>query len=83
LQALLNAQTLAFNSQCIGKTMPVLLDRAGKKTGQLVGRSPYMQAVVVEAPEQLLNRIVDVTISSAGPNSLMGALNLDDRKACA
>ena len=83
LQALLNAQTLAFNSQSIGKTMPVLLDRAGKKTGQLVGRSPYMQAVVVEAPEQLLNRIVDVTITSAGPNSLMGELNLDDRKACA
>ena len=83
LQALLNAQTLAFNSQCIGKTMPVLLDRAGKKTGQLVGRSPYMQAVVVEAPEQLLNRIVDVTITSAGPNSLMAELNLDDRKACA
>jgi len=83
LQALLNAQTLAFNKQSVGKTMPVLLDRAGKKPGQLVGRSPYMQAVVVEAPEQLLNRIVDVTIISAGPNSLMGELNLDDRKACA
>mgnify|MGYP000029225997 FL=1 len=83
LQALLNTQTLAFNAQCVGKTMPVLLDRAGKKPGQLVGRSPYMQAVVVEAPEQLLNRIVDVTITSARPNSLMGELNLDDRKACA
>ncbi|HEY9078684.1 tRNA (N6-isopentenyl adenosine(37)-C2)-methylthiotransferase MiaB [Magnetovibrio sp.] len=83
LQALLNAQTLAFNKQCVGKTMAVLLDRAGKKPGQLVGRSPYMQAVVVDAPEQLLNRIVDVTITSAGPNSLMGALNVDNRKACA
>ena len=83
LQALLNTQTLAFNTQSIGKTMPVLLDRAGKKPGQLVGRSPYMQAVVVDATEQLLNSIVDVTITSAGPNSLMGDLNLDSRKACA
>jgi len=87
LQALLNTQTLAFNTECVGKSMPVLLDRMGKKPGQLVGRSPYMQAVVVEppggAPEQLLNRIVDVTMTSAGPNSLMGELNLDSRKACA
>ena len=83
LQALLNTQTLAFNTECVGKATPVLLDRAGKKPGQLVGRSPYMQAVVVDAPEQLLNRIVDVTITSAGPNSLMGELNLDSRKACA
>ena len=83
LQALLNAQTLDFNKTCVGKTMPVLLDRAGKKPGQLVGRSPYMQAVVVEAGEELMNRIVDVTIDSAGPNSLLGTLSQDDRKACA
>ena len=83
LQALLNKQTLAFNMRMVGETLPVLLDRVGKKPGQLVGRSPYMQAVVVDAPQALMNRIVDVTIVSASPNSLMGALNTDDRKACA
>jgi len=87
LQALLNAQTLDFNKTLIGKTLPVLLDRSGKKPGQLVGRSPYMQAVVVDAsdwePEELMNRIVDVTIVSASPNSLMGTLDLKNQKACA
>jgi len=87
LQALLNAQTLDFNVGCVGKTMPVLLDRVGKKPGQLVGRSPYMQAVVVSAndgsSEQLMNSIVDVTIEQGGPNSLLGRLGSDNQKACA
>jgi len=83
LQAVLNAQTLAFNAACVGKTLPVLLDRTGKKPGQLIGRSPYMQAVVVNTSEPLLNRIVDVTITSAGPNSLLGTLDTDNQKACA
>ncbi|OEJ64321.1 tRNA (N6-isopentenyl adenosine(37)-C2)-methylthiotransferase MiaB [Magnetovibrio blakemorei] len=83
LQAVLNAQTLAFNAACVGKTLPVLLDRTGKKPGQLIGRSPYMQAVVVNTSEPLMNRIVDVTITSAGPNSLLGTLEKDNQKACA
>ncbi|MBL4614928.1 MAG: tRNA (N6-isopentenyl adenosine(37)-C2)-methylthiotransferase MiaB [Magnetovibrio sp.] len=83
LQALLNTQTQNFNNQMIGKTVPVLLDRTGKMAGQLIGRSPYMQAVVVDAPQNLMNCIVDVTIDAASPNSLMGTLNLDSRKACA
>jgi tRNA-2-methylthio-N6-dimethylallyladenosine synthase len=83
LQAVLNAQTLAFNAACVGKTLPVLLDRTGKKPGQLIGRSPYMQAVVVNTSAPLMNRIVDVTITSAGPNSLLGTLDMDNQKVCA
>jgi len=92
LQAVLNRQTLAFNTQMVGQTSAVLLDRSGKKPGQLVGRSPYMQAVVVDVAgalaERLLNTIVDVTIVSAGPNSLMGRLigvasDAPDVKVCA
>lgn len=83
LQALLNAQTLDFNKACVGRRMPVLLDRTGRKPGQLAGRSPYMQAVVVDAPEELLNRTVDVTIISGGPNSLLGTPDPNNQKACA
>ncbi len=83
LQALLNAQTLNFNKACVGRRMPVLLDRTGKKPGQLAGRSPYMQAVVVDASEELLNRTVDVTIISGGPNSLLGTADPKNQKACA
>ncbi|MBL4692174.1 MAG: tRNA (N6-isopentenyl adenosine(37)-C2)-methylthiotransferase MiaB [Magnetovibrio sp.] len=74
LQALLNANTLAFNKQAVGQTYPVLLDRTGKTPGMLVGRSPYMQAVVVKAEDHLLNTLQNVLITEAGPNSLNGEL---------
>ena len=54
--------------------MPVLLERPGRKPGQLIGRSPYMQAVHVAASAGLMGRIVPVRIVAAGPNSLSGRL---------
>ena len=84
LQALLNQQTLAFNKATVGRTLPVLFDRTGKLPGQLVGRSPYMQAVVVnDASNALMSQIIDVTIEQGGPNSLMGRCESDNTKACA
>ncbi|MEG3617050.1 tRNA (N6-isopentenyl adenosine(37)-C2)-methylthiotransferase MiaB [Magnetovibrio sp. PR-2] len=84
LQARLTEQTLAFNTASVGKTLPVLFDRAGKLAGQLVGRSPYMQAVVVnDAPNTLIDQIFDVTIEQGSPNSLMGRIQPDNTKACA
>ena len=74
LQALLNAQQLAFNEECIGKRMDVLFDRVGARAGQLVGRSPYMQAVHIDAGEELLGQILTVDIEKAKPNSLSGRL---------
>ncbi|MEQ8229123.1 MAG: tRNA (N6-isopentenyl adenosine(37)-C2)-methylthiotransferase MiaB [Rhodospirillales bacterium] len=75
LQDLLNAQQRAFNESCVGRSLPVLLDRPGRHDGQLAGRSPYMQAVHVDLPdgaagEDWLGRIVDLTVVSAGGNSL-------------
>ncbi|WP_206607767.1 tRNA (N6-isopentenyl adenosine(37)-C2)-methylthiotransferase MiaB [Ferruginivarius sediminum] len=72
LQQLLGEQQLAFNHRTVGRRLPVLLDRHGKKPGQLIGRSPYMQSVHVDAPARLLGRIVDVDITEALPNSLHG-----------
>ena len=54
--------------------MPVLLDRAGRKPGQMVGRSPWMQAVHVTAPPERLGRIADIAIERATANSLAGHL---------
>ena len=73
LQDLLNAQQRAFNESCVGRTMPVLLDRPGRHDGQMAGRSPYMQAVHVDLPGDAadwLGRIVDLTVTTAGGNSL-------------
>ncbi|MCH8236949.1 MAG: tRNA (N6-isopentenyl adenosine(37)-C2)-methylthiotransferase MiaB [Proteobacteria bacterium] len=72
LQALLNAQKRAFNSDCVGRVMPVLLDRRGRQPGQLVGRSPYMQAVHMDAPDDRLGTIQPIRITAAHANSLTG-----------
>ena len=74
LQALINEQQAAFNADMAGRTLPVLLERDGRHAGQLVGRSPYMQAVHLDAPVTLRNRIVDVTIIEGRANSLSGRL---------
>ena len=74
LQELLEAQRLAFNRNSVGRVMPVLLDERGRRPGQLVGRSPWMQAVHLAAPDHLLGDIVEVKIARGGANSLSGRL---------
>ncbi|MFP3921176.1 MAG: tRNA (N6-isopentenyl adenosine(37)-C2)-methylthiotransferase MiaB [Dichotomicrobium sp.] len=75
LQALLNDQQRAFNEATVGKTLPVLLESDGRKPGQLLGRSPYLQAVHTEAPKEAIGQIKDVYIAEAGANSLRGVIN--------
>jgi tRNA-2-methylthio-N6-dimethylallyladenosine synthase len=72
LQGLLDRHQTSFNLRCVGRTLPVLFDRRGRKASQLVGRSPYLQAVHAEADSLALGRILPVEIRSAGPNSLAG-----------
>jgi len=48
LQALLNAQQLAFNQTCEGRSFEVLVERKGQDGDVWVGRSPYMQSVYVD-----------------------------------
>jgi tRNA-2-methylthio-N6-dimethylallyladenosine synthase len=79
LQGALNQQQTSFNSRCVGRTLPVLFDRTGRKPGQLIGRSPYLQAVHAEAESSALGCILPVEIRSAGPNSLAGVLAQEHR----
>ena len=74
LQELMARHQTAFNSGCVGKVMPVLFERQGRRAGQLIGRSPYLQAVHAPANFDVLGHIVEVAIESAGPNSLSGVL---------
>ena len=74
LQALLAEQQAAFGRAQIGRTLPVLIEKPGRRTGQLVGRSPYLQAVHLDAPAERTGSIVEVAITGAGPNSLAGQL---------
>lgn len=70
LQALLNEQQLAFNESCIGRSVDILLEKKGRKEGQLIGRSPWLQSIVVDDGLGNPGDMVQVKITGAAPNSL-------------
>jgi tRNA-2-methylthio-N6-dimethylallyladenosine synthase len=74
LQAAITHHQRIFNNGFAGRTIDVLLEKPGKLPGQLVGRSPYLQAVQVMAPSKLIGSIQRVTVTEVGSNSLFGAL---------
>jgi tRNA-2-methylthio-N6-dimethylallyladenosine synthase len=74
LQHAIDHQQAAFNRRCVGRTFDVLFERPGRHPGQIVGRSPYLQPVQVEAPRSLIGEIASVTITEVSSNSLFGAL---------
>jgi tRNA-2-methylthio-N6-dimethylallyladenosine synthase len=72
LQAVLDAQAHCFNAGMLGRTVPVLLERAGRHPGQLVGRSPWLQPVHVPGAGHQPGEIVEVTIEGVLPHGLTG-----------
>jgi tRNA-2-methylthio-N6-dimethylallyladenosine synthase len=70
LNALLDEQQVAFNAATAGRTLPVLIEREGRKPGQVVGRSPYLQPVWAMGSSDLIGQIVSVRIDSAARGSL-------------
>jgi tRNA-2-methylthio-N6-dimethylallyladenosine synthase len=72
LQALLGRQQFAFNRATVGRRVEVLLERPGRRPGQRVGKSPWLQSVHLET-DAAIGDVVEVEIVSAGPNSLAGA----------
>ena len=74
LQALLAEESTRFNAGCIGKIFPVLFEKPGRRAGQLIGRSPYLQSVYADVSASAIGLILPVQISGAGPNSLAGVV---------
>jgi tRNA-2-methylthio-N6-dimethylallyladenosine synthase len=74
LQDLLNEHQAAFNAAQTGRTLPVLFERVGRRPGQVVGRSPYLQPVHIEGPESLIGTIAPVLITQATRGSLTGRI---------
>jgi tRNA-2-methylthio-N6-dimethylallyladenosine synthase len=74
LQALITRQQRAFNRSFAGKRLEVLLEKPGRLTGQLTGKSPYLQAVQVMAPASLIAAVVPVIVTEIGSNSLFGEM---------
>jgi tRNA-2-methylthio-N6-dimethylallyladenosine synthase len=70
LQAKLTAQQTDFQQKMVGRKLPVLLEKRGRDPGQLVGKSPYLHAVHVDADAANIGSVVDVKITQSGTNSL-------------
>jgi tRNA-2-methylthio-N6-dimethylallyladenosine synthase len=70
LQALLLRQQKEFAESLVGKTMDVLLEKPGRMPEQLIGRSPWLQSVNLDAKTLKIGDIVHVRITATGPNSL-------------
>ena len=77
LQALIDDQQRAFNAATVGRVVPVLFERPGRHAGQVLGRSPYLQAVHAEGPDRLIGRIVPVRIKAAARGSLTAMVELE------
>jgi tRNA-2-methylthio-N6-dimethylallyladenosine synthase len=73
LQALLAEQTRAFNDRSVGRVLPVLLERPGRRPGEQVGRTPYLQMVHVEATGSVPGETVDALITKSHTHSLAAA----------
>jgi tRNA-2-methylthio-N6-dimethylallyladenosine synthase len=74
LQAEILRRQDAFNDSCRGRTFDVLFEKPGRLPGQLVGKSPWLQPVLVMAPSSMIGELATVTITDLGTNSLYGAL---------
>lgn len=70
LQALLLKQQQEFAESCIGQTIDLLLEKPGRMEGQLIGRSPWLQSVNVDAKASQIGDIIKVRITGTGTNSL-------------
>ena len=76
LQGLIRDQQQAFNAGCVSQTLPVLFTHQGRHPGQIVGRSPYLQPVHIQAETCLIGTERPVHITHTNTNSLSGTLPL-------
>ncbi|RCW80285.1 tRNA (N6-isopentenyl adenosine(37)-C2)-methylthiotransferase MiaB [Paracoccus lutimaris] len=74
LQALLSAQQKAAQESMVGRELSVLFEKPGRLEGQMVGKSDYLHAVFVAAPQARVGDLVRVRITHSAPNSLAGEL---------
>jgi len=81
LQALIREQQAGFNASRAGLKLPVLITGPGRHPGQIAGRSPWLQPVHLIGPLGLIGTEVPVTILTAHPNSLSGALATGEGQA--
>ncbi|WP_347313681.1 tRNA (N6-isopentenyl adenosine(37)-C2)-methylthiotransferase MiaB [Defluviimonas sp. SAOS-178_SWC] len=73
LQALITEQQRAAQAAMVGREVNVLFEKAGRLSGQMVGKSDYLHAVHVAA-DAAPGAIARVRITGSAPNSLAGEI---------
>lgn len=73
LQILLLEQQNAFLRSKVGQTTDVLIEKTGRHSGQMVGRSPWLLPVVVDT-EASTGTVIEIHIKNAGSNSFVGEI---------
>lgn len=74
LQALLSSQQYAIQDEMVGREVSVLFEREGRLADQMVGKSEFLHAVHVVAPQAKRGDIARVRITNTERNSLGGEL---------
>ena len=74
LQQLLQQKQLNFNKSFIGKMLPVLFEKITKKSGQILGKSPYLQSVITDNSLNNIGSIQNVLITDAHFAYLQGKI---------
>ncbi|KAB1076220.1 tRNA (N6-isopentenyl adenosine(37)-C2)-methylthiotransferase MiaB [Methylobacterium planeticum] len=74
LQARLDAQRHAYQRAAAGRVAEVLVEKPGRRPGQVTGKTPHMLAVQFDAPASTIGSLVPVRIVEAGANSLFGEM---------
>jgi tRNA-2-methylthio-N6-dimethylallyladenosine synthase len=69
LQALLISQQHSFAAGLVGSDMAILLEKEGRYEGQLVGRSPWLQPVVIDDAAGRIGDIIRARITHANATS--------------
>ncbi|MEK1890639.1 MAG: tRNA (N6-isopentenyl adenosine(37)-C2)-methylthiotransferase MiaB [Phyllobacterium sp.] len=80
LQSLLSAQQYAFQRSLIGTSMDVLIEKVGRMPGQMVGRSPWLQPVIIDVHGGRIGDIINVRIIDTGTNSLIGVREMNSER---
>jgi tRNA-2-methylthio-N6-dimethylallyladenosine synthase len=74
LQALLMEQQRDFAVSLVGHEIDLLIEKPGREPSQQVGRSPWLQPVIVDEKAGEIGDIVKVRIIRAGSHSLHAAV---------
>ncbi len=70
LQAAIGEEAQKFNTASIGRITTILLERQGRKPGQLIGKTPWLQSAVIEHASARIGDLVEIEIVDAFANSV-------------